>query len=114
MIMTNNFAFDPVQMQNTLNSLPPKWIPYANAALVLLMVLGRVVTAPSVLTSIKSVFLGSVHSATTSSVAAQSVGKPITVAPVVVAKPVFTPAQIAAITDIMAAPPAVPPVSGVK
>src|SRR5271170_4749443 len=87
-----NFIFDPVALQQQVNSLPPSWIPYVSAGFLVLMTLGRLLTSPANLqTAIKSVFLGSVHTATTSSVAAQSVGKPVTLpAPpqtVVVANP---------------------------
>ncbi len=111
--MTNlppSMIFDPVALQTQVNSLPPSWVPYVSAAMILLMTLGRILSSPAnPITAIKSVFMGSVHTATTSSVAAQSVGQPVTIpAPpptIVVAAPLPVPAAPAPAP----APPAVPP-----
>jgi hypothetical protein len=120
--------FDPVALQTQVNSLPPSWMPYVNIAMIVLMVLGRILTSSAnPLTALKAVFMGSVHAATTSSIAAQSIGQPVTIPaqkvvvapappqlpPLPTAPPALTPAQVQAIHAASAAlsstqPPAPP------
>lgn len=61
---TNTVAIDPQTLQ-TIQSLPAAWQHYAIAAVLLLMLLGRVATAVAanagIVGAVKSMFMGSAH-----------------------------------------------------